>query len=222
MANRKIVFGSYDTDLNGPWTLASWKLSPAAHRTQMVTVPGRDGELDLSTVLTDGSPRYGSRTLTVRLERSDGTRLTRETAIETMVNWLDGWRMNIVLPDDSGHYITGRVHVAKEYNDQAHAAVTVTAVCDPWRYQNYETIISLTAGTTAQEAKLTNGGRKTVVPVIQITGEGAAVRLVYGTYTWQLSAGTYQLPDLIVPQGGVLITYSGTGDLTFTYREAVL
>lgn len=219
MEHRKIIFGTYDTEQNGPWTLAAWNFSPAVHRKQLVTVPGRDGELDLSTVLTDGSPRYGSRTLTATLERSDGTRLEREAAIDTMINWLDGWRLNITLPDDIGHYITGRVHVAKDYNDPAHAAVTVTAVCDPWRYNNYETIISLDAGETAQEAKLTNSGRRTVVPVIQITGE---VSLVYGTYTWTLGAGTYQLPDLTVPQGGVLITYSGTGALTFTYREAVL
>ncbi len=220
MEHRKIVFGTYDTDINGPWTLAAWNFSPAAHRQQLVTVPGRDGELDLSTVLTDGSPRYGSRTLTATLERSDGTRLERETAIETMINWLDGWRMNITLPDDNGHYITGRVHVAKAYNDPAHAAVSVTAVCDPWRYNNYETVISLMAEATAQEAKLTNSGRRTVVPVIQVTG--GEVSLVYGTYTWALGAGTYQLPDLTVPQGGTLITYSGTGTLTFTYREAVL
>lgn len=220
MEHRKIIFGTYDTELNGPWTLAAWKLSPAVHRQQLVTVPGRDGELDLSTVLTDGSPRYGSRTLTATLERSDGTRLEREAAIDTMINWLDGWRMNITLPDDGGHYITGRVHVAKDYNDPAHAAVTVTAVCDPWRYQNYETVISLTAEATVQEAKLTNSGRRTVVPVIQVTG--GEVSLVYGTYTWALGAGTYQLPDLTVPQGGTLITYSGTGVLTFTYREAIL
>ena len=222
MEHRKIVFGTYDTELNGPWTLAAWKFSPAVHRQQHVTVPGRDGDLDLSTVLTDGSPRYGSRTLTATLERSDGTRLEREAAIDTMINWLDGWRLNITLPDDSGHYITGRVHVAKDYNDPAHAAVTVTAVCDPWRYNNYETVISLTAEATAQEAKLTNSGRRTVVPVIRVAGEAAAISLVYGTYTWALSAGTYQLPDLTVPQGGALITYSGTGTLAFTYREAVL
>jgi len=219
---RKIIFGSYDTILNGPWTLASWSLSAAEYRTQFVEVPGRDGDLDLSTALTDGAPRYGSRTLTVTLERSDGTRLDREAAINTMVNWLDGWRMDIRLPDDEAHYITGRVHVVKEYNDPAHAAVTVTAVCDPWRYANYETVLRLTAAEEEQTAMLTNNGRRTVVPVLQITGEGASVLLKFGTASWALGAGTYQLPDLVLPQGGASVTYSGTGDLSFTYREALL
>lgn len=219
---RKMIFGSYDTHLNGPWTLTGWTLTPAEHRKQFVEVPGRDGELDLSTALTDGAPRYGNRTLTATFERSDGTRLEREAAINTMVNWLDGWRMDIRLPDDDLHYITGRVQVAKNYNDPAHAAVTVTAVCDPWRYNNYETVRTLTAGADPVETILTNAGRRTVVPTLTITGEGAAVMLVYGAYSWALGAGVYQLPDLILPQGGITISYSGTGELRFTYREAVL
>lgn len=222
MQARKIVIGTYDTVLNGPWTLAECTLGPAEYRTQFVEVPGRDGELDLSTALTDGEPRYSSRQFSARLERSDGTRLDRETAIHTMINWLDGWRMNIKLPDDPEHYITGRVHVEKEYNDVAHASVLVTATVDPWRYNVNETVIRLTAAAEAAPARLTNSGRRTVVPIIEITGEAAEVLLIFGAYSWALSPGTYQLPDLVVPQGGVEITYSGSGSLSFTYREAVL
>lgn len=221
MEKRKIIFGSYDTAAQG-WTLASWELSAAEYRTQFVEVPGRDGDLDLSTALTDGVPKYGSRTLTVTLERSDGTRLDREAAINTMVNWLDGWRMDIHLPDDGSNHLTGRVHVAKDYNDMAHAAVSVSVICDPWRYHNYETVVALTAGATQQTARLTNSGRRSVVPLIVITGDDAAVNLQFGSMSWMLSAGSYQLPDLIVPQGGVSVVVSGTGAISFTYREALL
>ena len=219
---RKIILGTYDTVINGPWTLAEWSLSPAEYRTQFVEVPGRDGELDMSTALTDGVPRYGNRELVARLERSDGTRLEREAAINTMVNWLDGWRMDIRLPDDDAHYLMGRVHVAKEYNDLAHAAVTVTAICDPWKYNNHETVIRAAAAAEVQEVRLTNSGRRSVVPTIEITGDAVSFHLVYGAYSWALGAGIYQLPDIIVPQGGLLVSYSGTGEASFTYREAVL
>lgn len=222
MEKRKIVFGSYDTALQGPWTLTEWELDPVSIRANYVEVPGRDGDLDLSTALTDGVPRYGNRNLTVSLECSEGTRLERETMINTMVNWLDGWRLNIILPDDPDHYLTGRVHVAREYNDPAHAAVTVTAVCDPWRYNARETVVKLTASETEQEALLTNDGRRTVVPLLLIEGEGASVSLKFGTASWVLSAGSYQLPDLVLNQGGDVIKYSGSGSLTFTYQEAVL
>lgn len=222
MEKRKIIFGTYDTAVDGLWTLAAWSLSSAQHVTNYVAVPGRDGSLDLSTAITDGEPRYNDRTLIATLESSEGTRQEREGRINVMTNWLDGWRMNVELPDDPDHYITGRLHVQKDYNDPAHAAVTVTAVCEPWRYNKQETLLLLQAGETTETAILPNYGRRTAVPVLTIEGEAANVLLAIDGASWALGAGTYQLPDLIVPQGGRLITYSGTGTLSFAYREASL
>lgn len=219
MEKRGLTIGTYNT-AEQLWTLASWNLSAPEYHENFLDVPGRDGALDLSAALTNGAPTYHSRTLTVKLECSEGTRLTREAAINTMVNWLDGWRQDIVLPDDHGHYITGRVSVAKEYNDNAHAAVTVTAVCDPWRYAKDETVYTLTAATTEKTQALANAGRRTAVPLLTITG--GTVLLKYGGFSWSLGAGTYQLPDLILPQGGGTLTYSGAGTLRISYREAVL
>lgn len=220
---RKMIFGDYDTHLDGPWILqAGWALSPPQHRTQFVEVPGRDGDLDLSTALTDGVPRYGSRTLTATFERSDGTRLQREAAINEMVNQLDGWCLNIQLPDDEMHYITGRVSVAKNFNDMAHASVTLTAVCDPWRYAVYETVVTANASAAGTQILLTNVGRRSVVPKVEVEGTGASVNLVFGSASWELTSGAYELPDLIVPRGGVKLICKGNGSIRFTYREAVL
>ena len=222
MVKRGITIGTYDTAAQG-WTLASWELSAPEHVSNMVEVPGRiDGPLDLSAAVTGGEPRYNARTFTATLERSDGSRLSREDAINTMVNWLDGWRQDIILPDDALRYITGRVSVSRVYNDPAHASVAVTATVDPWRYANAETIVSLTGAADAQTATLVNSGRRTVVPVLVVAGEGS-LSLKYGEATWSLGAGTYQLPDIVLTQGSHEITYSGAGmTLTATYREAVL
>ena len=222
MEKRKIIFGSYDTAAHG-WTLASWTLSAPEMQTNLVEVPGRrKGPLDLSTALTDGEPVYGSREMVANLECSEGTRLNREATIDPMANWLDGGTMNITLPDDAGHYLTGRVHVVKDYNDPAHAAVTVSAVCEPWRYAAAEKTITLTAAMDAQTATLTNAGRLALVPLLVVAGDAAEVNLVRGTASWALAAGTYALPDLLLTQGDHTITYSGTGTLTFTWREGVL
>lgn len=222
MEKRKIIFGTYDTAVDGLLTLTGWEFSPAVAQTNYVSVPGRHGQLDLSFALTDGEPVYDSRTLTATFETSEGTRLERKERFDTMVNWLDGWSMDIQLPDDDTHYITGRVHVAVEYNDVAHGAVTVTAVCDPWRYFTEERVVILTAGTEAQTATLVNTGRKSQAPTLTITGDGASVLLAYGSYSWTLSAGVYVLPDLVLVQGDNALTYSGTGTVEITYREADL
>lgn len=220
---RKIIFGTYDTAVSGLWTLTGWELSAAEAESNLVEVPGRKkGPLDLSRVLTDGEPIYGARELTVTLESSEGTRLQREERINTMINWLDGWTMDIQLPDDDGHYVTGRVHVAKEYNDPAHAAVTVTAVCEPWRYFKIAREINLTAATEEATATLTNSGRMFLVPLLTITGTDAQVLVVYGNASWSLGAGSYALPDMVLQPGNNVVKFSGSGALKFSYREAVL
>lgn len=220
---RKMIFGTYDTAEVGLWTLTEWELTPATPLTNFVEVPGRAlGPLDMSAVLTDGEPRFGQRTLTAVFESSEGTREEREQRISQMVNWLTGWRVNITVPDKPDHYLTGRLTVEKLYNDEAHGSVQVTATCDPWFYSVAETKVTLTAEATAREAVLLNTGRLTVVPLLVITGTDASVLLQFGQASWALGPGSYKLPDLVLPQGGGVLTYSGTGTLTLTYREAVL
>lgn len=221
MTKRKITLGNYDTAANG-WTLTGWKLSAAEEKTNYVEKPGGDGSWDMSTALTDGIPKYRDRSLTITLECSEGDRLSREAKIRQMVNQLDGMREDIELPDDPYHHINGRLHVIREYNDMAHAAVTVTAVCEPWKYSNTETAITLAASTTAKTARVVNSGRRAVVPVLKVEGSGASVQLTYGTATKTMSTGAYQWPELLLTPGGHDLTYSGAGTLTITYREAVL
>lgn len=221
MLKRKIVLGDYDTSAHG-WTLTGWKLSAVTQKTNYVEKSGGDGSWDLSTVLSDGIPKYKDRTLTVTLESSEGDRLSREAEIRYMVNLLDGMREDIVLPDDDFHYINGRIHVARNYNDMAHASVTITATCEPWKYSDTETVITVTAAATEQTVPLVNDGRLAVVPLLKVEGGSASVRLVYGSSSLTLSAGSHQWPDLLLTPGLHTLTYSGSGVLTVTYREAVL
>lgn len=222
MEKRKIIIGTYDTALTGLWTLREWSLSPAPLVEEYVEVPGHSTPLDLSTVLTDGEPCYGSRTFSAILESSEGTRLERKARISQMVNWLDGWKQNIVLPDDSLHYIVGRVRVEELYNDSAHASVQVTATCEPWKYNNAETVVGLTATEEEQTVNLINNGRLPVAPIITVSG--GTVNLAFGGSSWALGAGVYAppLPDIYLRGGSYPLRYSGTGTVIFTYREAVL
>lgn len=216
---RKITFGNYDTAANG-WTLTGWKLSAAEQRTKYMDKTSGDGSWDLSTALTDGLVRYNDRTLTATFECSEGDRLSREAKIRQMVNQLDGERRNIELPDDPFHYVTGRLHVVREYNDNAHAAVTVSARCEPWKHATSETVITLTLAGAAQTVQLVNGGKRGLVPVLTVTGTSVTVK--FGTESTTLTPGAYQWPELLLTPGAHEIEVSGTGQLTVAYREAVL
>lgn len=219
---RKIIFGAYDTWENWGLTLTGWELSAPEYKPYFVSVPGRDGDIDLSTALTDGQPRYNNRELTATFELSTGTREQRLAAFNTIVNALDGKRVNITLPDDATHYITGRLSVAVEYCDPAHGALTITGNCDPWRYAATPKTQTLTASSSQRTATLANNGRRVLVPAVVISGTGASVALAFGSNNWTLSAGTYSLPDLQLQPGNNSLTYSGTGKAVITWREAVL
>lgn len=222
MDKRKLIVGTYDTARTGLWTLAALQLTDPEYQAYYVEVKGRDGSLDFSTVLTDGEPKYSNRTLTATLESSEGNRMERQERISRMINELDGFRMNIQHPDYPEHYLTGRVQVKLDYNDLAHAAVTVTATCEPWLYAIAERQYNLTAATDKKTAVLANHGRRKVVPQVVISGESASFLIECGTWSVALGPGTYQLPALLLGMGNTQITYSGTGTAKITYREAVL
>lgn len=219
MQKRKIIFDDYDTAQHG-WTLTGWALGAPEQKTNYVDKPSGDGAWDLSTALTDGVLKYRDRPLTASFESSVGTRLEREETIRGMINKLDGMRVHIRLPDDDLHYVVGRLHVVREYNDLSHAAVTVEATCEPWKYANNETVVILTATTAKQTYYLVNGGRRVVVPTLQV--EGSTVLLEYGTRSISLGVGSYQWPDLLLTPGTHSLTVSGIGSVIVTYREAVL
>lgn len=224
MKKRTIKLGDYDTAAHGLWTLTAWEFPEPAMEENLVSVPGRaKGPLDLTTALTDGEPHYGARPLSITLESSEGDRLARHARISEMVNKLHGRRVDFVLPDHPLHYGTGRLAVKTLYNDMAHASVQVTGTCEPWLYAKEETVLLLTATTTAQTARLRNGGAMAMVPLVEVAAAaGATVNLVYGHNSWALSAGAYELPALLLTPGDHVITYSGAGTLTITYREAFI
>jgi hypothetical protein len=221
MEKRALILGAYDTALHD-WTLAALELTDPEYQAYFVDVPGRDGPLDYSTALTDGEPRYGRRTLTATLELSEGTREERGACIGHMINTLDGRRWNIQHPDHPGRYLSGRVQVKQQYNNTAHAAVTVSAICDPWLYSRTERAYTLTAASAAKDLTLVNNGYRVLVPQVEITGDGASVLIEYGGVSMALGPGTYKLPDIPLPHGETVITYSGSGTAKITYREAVL
>lgn len=218
---RKILFGDYDTAAWG-LTLTGWELSAPQYKASFVSVPGRDGDLDLSTALTDGEPRYSNRDLTAAFECSNGTHATRAALFGQIVNAIDGRRMQIILPDDDAHAVDGRLQVAVEYNDLAHGALTITANCGPWREAIQSKSVTLTAVSTEKTATLTNNGRRILTPTVVVSGTDVSVSLKFGESSWALSAGTYKLPGLLLRPGSNTVKYSGSGTVVLTWTEAVL
>lgn len=216
---RKFIFGNYDTAVDGLWTLSAWSLSEAKPLESYVDIPGRlDGPLDLTEAST-GEVMYSTRTLSVTLESSEGTRADREERISRMVNTLHGRRTKIWTPDDPGHYLSGRLTIKKNYSDLAHASVTITSVCEPWKYENEDTIVTAELTGESQEVELKNS-RRPVFPELNVQGE---LTMIDRGVTYMLSEGTYLLAALeLKAEETRVLDVVGTGSISFSYRKAVL
>ena len=215
MKKRSVSFGDYVTAEYG-WTLAVCKLSDPKPKQKYVEKTAGDGSWDWTAVLTDGVPTYKDRTLTVSLECSEGTRDDREELINDLTNLLDGLKWKVVLPDRPDHYLIGRLSVAVEYSDLAHARVTVTGICEPYFYSKKETLHCLPAANVAKSVRIRNDGRKTVIPTLAgpatVVCNGKSIVLGTEETTWS---------EMVLKPGITSFEYVGEA-LTIRYREAVL
>lgn len=240
MQKRTTIIGwAFDTASLG-FTLSRFNLSPAVQKTHYVDIPGGHGSLDLSTVLTDGVPVYYDRTLDIGLEISEGTREDRDGLFQLLRNALGGRALPVIPPDYATSIVNGngepvgtelyintrRFHVAVDYNDLAHGALTITAECDPLLYKLDPVTETVTLSSTVKDVPLMNNGGVPVVPTITVTGE--ALLSIPDGPSRSFSAGTYQWPDLLIPADALAgINYanvhcSGTGSVTFTWQEAFI
>lgn len=230
---RYIKIGGYPTSADG-WTLCEWKFSDPEYRKNMLSIPGHDGDIDLSDAIAD-RVIYNSRQFTARLELSAGTRQSRDAIISQMINRYDGTKQKIVLPDDPYHYIFGRVRIGVQYSTPAHACITVSAICDPWRYCDTvkELLIESPNGWIEgedepdyTETKITNTGRSPCTPMIKAIG-GDVLVSPDGFYQYTITAGSERsFPDIVLlPGDRSSITHCGDGadaQIRVRFREAIL
>lgn len=215
---RYVKIGKWSSAVDD-WTVCSCTLSAPQYRRSTVTVPGRDGVIDLSDAL-DGAVHYDTRKLTIRLENSAGTRELRESRIQFMLNALDGTEQEIELPDDHDRILRGRVRISVQYSDAAHAAVQITADVEPFRYKKSDTEYRLQNNSgNAHDFKLRNNGRKIVIPAFQVYNIMGTAAINGHEIT---SAGKYQYPDIRFPHGENILTMTGQIAVVIRFREGVL
>ena len=223
MQKRYILLDDYNTANHGLWTLTALEFPTPDPVLHLVDIPGRiTGPLDLSTVLTNGEPRYSSRTFRATFESSEGDRASRQAKIAELVNRFHGQQVNIVLPDQPDYYAVGRLTVRQLYNDLAHASVEVTGVCEPWLYALQETVVTANLNTSTFTALTLSNERKPAVPTIEVTTN---TTLRWKGTSVNINAGTFTSLDLVLGAGEHTLearSMTQAGRITITYREGTL
>lgn len=214
---RAIQFGPYNTWINWQLMLTGKDFSPPEVKTNYVEIDGADGDIDMTEALA-GRPTYRNRTFSASFITDEGSYEEREQCLSDLVGKLHGRKMKIVDQDDTERYIYGRISVKTAKNHPAYADIFVEAICDPWRYDNEETVVTYTVDGE-QEITLYNYGVATLCPDITVTG---TVTFTCNGVTTTASDGTYKIATFKLFEGENIIGLSGSGTLTLKYRRATL
>ena len=214
---RFFTFDKFNTWHDWRLTLTAKDVTPPELKTNYIDLGGVSGTLDLSEALT-GEVAYNDRTVTASFWTSEGTFQERVVLFRDIIAALHGKKVQIIEPDDQEHYFLGRVRVKSQTFDQVHAELVIEAVCDPWRYAVEETVRTVEVDGP-EDVVLRNDGVRTVCPDLLVTG---TVEFAFNGATVTLAPGAYKLTDLKLKQGSNVLRLSGSGSVTFTYREAGL
>jgi phage-related protein len=218
----KVCFDGKDTYTEYGLLLASKSISLPEVRTNMIDVPGRDGLLDASEVLT-GEVTYKNRTITLKLTGVDSVSGKKWPAtISDFCNKVHGKRVKVTFPEDTAHFYSGRCSVGQVELVKMMQTIPVTVDCDPWKYKNAKTTASRSdLGTAYKQLSLPNE-RRPVIPTITVAQD---TTLLWGSSTINISAGDHILPAIRLAAGSNTLkakVASGTGSITVTYQEASL
>lgn len=214
---RGVRFGEFHTGDDWDLILNAKSLIPPTPKTNYIQVEGRDGDLDFSEALT-GEVKYNNRTASFSFLLTEGSYSDREALIAEILSEIHGKKLEIAIDDDPDRYLLGRCYITQRTNTKAYGTITVECNCDPWFYNATETIRSFTISSQTNIV-LVNNGFKTLSPDITVTG---SITLTFGTTSVSLTSGTYKLTDLKLKAGNNLLSATGSGTITFTYREGVL
>lgn len=215
---RFFLLDKYNTWYDWRSYLTAKDVTPPEPKTNYVELDGMSGTLDLSESLT-GEITYEDRTVTATFWTCEGSFKERERLLQRVVASLHGKKIKIVEPDDPDHYFYGRVKVKSRKNILPYAEYSIEAICEPWRYALEDTIRTVEVNGNTASVVIHNNGVKTVCPDITVTG---SVEISYKGGSTTLTEGSYKISDIRLYQGSNIVGVSGTGTVTFTYKEAAL
>lgn len=132
-------------------------------------------------------------------------------------NKLHGRKLPIVLDGEPDFYYMGRLTVSSFTNDKNIGVIAIECDCEPWKYKKDETVV--TKSVNGNATIVLSNSRKRVVPLITTTAE---MTIAFGDSSVTIGAGTFTIPTLELIEGDNTVTVTGTGTITFKYREGGL
>lgn len=206
--------------------------------TNYVTVPGRDGRLDMSEALT-GRPIYIRRELTINLA-SSRPKTMWDATISYFRNHINGRVCRITFDNDVSYFWRGRVRIEDFESAMTLGQFTVKVEAEPYKYSILQSsdpwlwnpFNFTTDMITYTDAWDISGSKTVTVPkgtmpttptfvVSQLVGD--SITMAVGEQSYTLVPGSNTFPEVKVNgDEDVEITFTGTAKVQIVYRGGSL
>lgn len=187
-------------------------------QTNTIVVPGRNSPIRYTEAL--GRVSYQPRSFEILLSML-GSRAAFNEKVSEVVNRFAGQLVPVICSEEPGLYALGTLEMAPTYEPLTGKG-QLTLSCsdgDAYRYHVSETVVTVTGGGTA----ILDNDYMPVVPVITATAETVlSWRIGADTFQKSVSAGTWKFPEMELQAGRNTVSVTGTGTVTFRYREGRL
>lgn len=198
-------------------------------QTKYLSIPLKDGDLDLTELLTD-KVKYNDREIKIDLKYI-GEHLVAVTS--DMENYLHGQRMTINFDEDIGYFYVGRVHLASPAYEVANygGVIHLVAKCDPYKYTYNSTAddwewdpFDFEEGVIQDLSNLVVDGTLEVELIADMATiypkvtSNAQMTVQFGTTIVTIPVGTTTLYDFELHEGSNTLVFTGNGTITVDYR----
>lgn len=248
-SNRAKAYHSLTIGAKNTWD--DWHLVPSSRplvnpptvKTHYVTVPGKDGVLDLSESLSDRVV-YGNRTGTWEFYVINSGQLVFNSDYEEwfqrytiIMDYLHGKELKLILDDDPAFYYTGRFSVNSWTSNPGNSVIiisynlgpyklTTTDQADQWLWDpfNFETGIirtynNIKVNGSASVSYLLNTTAETH-PIIICSNSGMTV--TFDGITHPLRRGQNAVEQITLQNGENLLQFTGNGMVTIKSSGGML
>lgn len=229
-----VIFGTKHSYRDFGLILTSKSIPLPEPKTSTVDIPGADGSLDMSTILTNGDVKYSNRKLQFVFTVIEPNK-NWENAKSKFANYLQGKKINITLDIDRAFFYVGRCSISSFDEDKRTAQITVDVDAEPYKYdiltsdENWQwddfnfyngIIYNLGEITVVDESTITiPNRRKSIIPSITVSAD---MLCVFNGVTYDLTAGTQKVLGIVLIEGENTLKFVGNGTVTIAFRGGSL
>ena len=206
-----ITFGSKHSYNDWGVILENTEIAPPVPKRYIVSVPARNGVLDLTGQLTP-IMRYETRAVKYTFRVKPGG---WDDLMSTIYGDVHGKTMDVTSDWDPSWHWHGFVTVDSFASSKRTGVLAILVDADPFKLANAPTTVS-TSGSGSITCVC---DRMELTPVIDTT---ASATIDFGDISAAVDAGSHIINDIIFVEGNNTLTITSTGDTTVTYTNGRL